>query len=81
MINKSDAPSKSKDNELFAVDIVNMSRVHIMYLTFLIFKQKIQSLKLKDERIRDHLKALCSIFALSELQRDSVGCYETGYFS
>jgi acyl-CoA oxidase len=80
MINKSDAPSKTKDNELFAVDVVNMTRIHIWYVTFIIFKNTLEGAKLKDERIRDHLKTLCSIFALNELKRDSTACYESGYF-
>lgn len=40
----STAPDNEKTNSLFAVEIINMTKNHIMYMTYLIFKQQVQTL-------------------------------------
>jgi hypothetical protein len=70
-----------KVNTLFGVDIVTMCKSHLTYVTFQIFKGKIESLPSNcDENMKKHLIDLIKVFALDELVKNSDSCYETGYF-
>jgi Acyl-CoA oxidase len=57
-----------------------MTKSHIMYVTFLTFRDGIKQMNTKDPKIQENLYNLCKLFALNELMIDSSACYETEYF-
>lgn len=67
-------------NDLFAQDIIQMNRAHMLYLTFVIYRQEIQTREFKDKAIRPLMELLGKIYALKQLSIDSTACYETGFF-
>lgn len=71
---------KVKVNELFAQDIIQMNRAHMMYLSFVIFRQEIETRPFKDKAIKPLMELLGKIFALKQLSIDASACYETGFF-
>jgi Acyl-CoA oxidase len=58
-----------------------MSKSHHMYMSFLVYKQTIESHKFKDEKLKPIMLLLAKIFALKQLSLDSIACYESGFFS
>lgn len=62
--------SSSKDNkvvkinDLYAEDIVMMSRAHFTYLSFVIYKDMIATATFKDQRSKELLILIAKIFAL-----------------
>lgn len=79
--NESTQPIKSKDNELFAQPKLMMIRAHLTFVQFHIFKTAVANLKLKDEKIRQHLEVLVKIFALDNLIKDGAPAFDSGYFT
>ena len=57
-----------------------MTKSHIMYVTFLTFRDSIEKSNLKCPKVKENLNNLCKLFALNELMTDSSSCYEAGYF-
>lgn len=57
-----------------------MTRAHIMFVTYLSFKEGVSRMKTKDLKIKENLNNLVRLFALNELMQDSASCYEAGYF-
>ena len=55
---------KIKVNDLFAQDIIQMNRAHMMYLSFVIFRQEIETRPFKDKAIKPLMELLGKIFAL-----------------
>lgn len=72
---------KNRINEIFAQDIVKMSRSHMLYLCFLQYKRRIKRFQFKDERTKNILLLLAKVFALKQLTLDCSPLYETGFFS
>ena len=60
--NASKEPEKIKDNELFQQAKVNMTKAHIIYLTFAIYLHKIS--EVDDANLRGHLEQVARTFAL-----------------
>jgi len=58
-----------------------MAHAHIMYVTFNIFLNHIETHGYKCPKIKENLKNLARIYALTELLQDSVPLYETGFFA
>jgi len=67
-------------NEMYAQDLIQMSKMHMLYLSFVLFRMKVESFKFSDTTTRPLLLKLAKIFALKQLTNDSVACYETGFF-
>ena len=66
-------------NELYATDITRMSAVHMLYLSFIQAKAKIQS-GFKCKGIRPVMELCMQVFALNQLAEDQSALYETGFF-
>lgn len=58
-----------------------MANSHIMYVTFKFFMEHIETHPYKCPKVKENLRILARIFALTELIQDSVPLYETGFFS
>ena len=56
-----------------------MTRAHIIYITYKIFRETIEK-GTKCPNVKENLSTLAMIYALEELRRDSIPNYETGYF-
>ena len=76
----SEAPSKTKQNELFALDVNTMTRYHLIYIMFERARNMLQARLIKDENVRTAFMRCFSNFALKQLSLDSVPLYETGFF-
>jgi len=66
-------------NEDCQVDLIKMTRAHLMYVTMLNFKNGIESSSLEDQT-KKNLRVLCNIFGSHDLYNDSSALYECGYF-
>jgi acyl-CoA oxidase len=58
-----------------------MTKFHIMYVTFQTFLEGIENLQTKCSNLKGNLRNLARVFTLNELMQDSMGLYETGYFT
>ena len=58
-----------------------MSRSHILYLSFRVFRHKVESQKWKDPKILPLMQLLARVFAMKQVLLDNAACYETGFFS
>ena len=76
----STASEQDKVNSLFALDIISMAKTHLMYATFQMFRNGIESMDIKCPMVKANLRLLCQVYALYELLQDSTANYETGYF-
>lgn len=74
------APMETQWNEMFQQELIEMSRVHTMLITFQIFRDGIKSSWLQ-ENTKKHLCTLCKIFAAHDVLNDNTALYECGYFS
>ncbi len=79
-MSSSQASKVEKANDLFAQEIVNLVKSHMMYLSFVIFRNTIETTQFKDKNILPLLLILAKIFALKQLSNDATACYESGYF-
>jgi hypothetical protein len=57
-----------------------MTQSHFMYITFKNFRNVIDRPTIKCPKIKENIKNLCIIYALSELLKDNSANYESGYF-
>lgn len=71
---------KTKVNELFAVDLIAMSRAHMLFICFQYFRDAIENKEYANPNSKVVLILLARIFALKQLTLDSVMLYETGFF-
>ena len=80
MLTESKAPSKTRQNELFAIDVNRMTRLH---LTYIIYERARSTLEKSDMKCQNFKKALHSAmanYALKQLTLDSNLLYESGFF-
>ncbi len=68
-------------NDLFAQELLAMSKAHHTFMSFLIFKEQIANMQFKCPNVKPIMNLLARIFALKQLSLDSVSLYETGYFA
>jgi len=54
--------------------------MHLIYLSFKLARQRLNSKIIKDPKIKIYLEAGCKIFALKQLQLSSQSLYEAGFF-
>jgi acyl-CoA oxidase len=71
---------KIKVNDLYAQDLLLMSKFHHTYMSLTIFHLSATNSVIKDPKIAEHLELLGKIYALKQLQLDSGILYETGFF-
>ena len=67
-------------NTRYALDIVDVSKTHIRYVTFWFFRQVVDSDKIKCDGVKNNLRNLCMLYGLSHLNIDATSCYDCGYF-
>jgi len=65
LIEKSHAPAKVKDNELFAQAKVTMTKYHMNYLSLYLYIEFVENRGLKDQKLKEHLLTLGKIYALN----------------
>lgn len=79
-LDSSKASKKVKFNELFAQDIITMTRMHMIYLSFKIARTHYEKINFSCKNIKPILELLCRVFALKQLQLESAPCFDTGFF-
>ena len=63
-LNDSKADKKTTFNDLYAQDIFNMARSHMLYMSFAIYREVVETTQFKDLRVRPLLLLVARIFAL-----------------
>lgn len=78
---REDTKVSKKDfvNSHCATEIVKVSNAHIKLVTFLFFKQGLESIKCQVNK--HNLTNLCMLNGLCQLMTDSTACYESKYFN
>lgn len=79
-LSNSIADEMEKTNSLFSMEILKMTEAHFMYIIFKTFKDFIVSHKFKCPKVKENLGLIAMVYALTELQKDSIPNYESGYF-
>ena len=79
-MNKSDAPSKTKQNDLFALRIDKMARAHLEYILFKMTLTRITEYKFNDPNVKVPLELFVKVFALKSLLKEPQALYESGFF-
>jgi hypothetical protein len=78
---KKDIKKKVAINDLYAMDLLQMSKAHHTYMSFVIFKRSVDNKQFKCPNIRSLLHLLGKIFVLKQLTLDCTTLYETGFFT
>jgi len=81
MIAEKNAPKKTWENELFAVDVQHMTRVHLQYIMLEITHKRIRDYPFKDKNIRPLLELLLKIFVLDLLRQNHHELLVTGFMN
>lgn len=58
-----------------------MAKYHMIYIMFLLSRQAITEYKYKDQNVKANLELILKIFALKQIQEDTHGLYECGFFT
>jgi len=77
----SSASAKVKDNELFYQAKVTMTRAHLKYLQFHLYRTQCASGNFRDARIGQILELSGKIWALEELLENGQAVYDSGFFA
>ena len=77
----STASEVEKVNDLFAVQILRMVKVHIQLCAFMMAKEYVTKHKFTDPNIPPLLLLLIRTFALKQLLTNTQGLFECGYFN
>ena len=79
---KNNATQKDFINSICALDIVKISEAHIRFITFYLFKEKVQDQnEVKCPQNKINLTNLCLLYGLTQLNNNLNACYESGYFN
>lgn len=70
---------QTKWNEMYQQELVEMSRVHIMLVTYQMFRDGIKSSWLQ-ENTKKILCSLCKTFAAHDIYNNCTALFESGYF-
>lgn len=70
LLRDSQAPSKTKQNELFALENQKMARTHLIYTMFKMTKNRINSYKFNDGNVKVPLELILKVFATKHLLKD-----------
>lgn len=63
------------------MQIARTSKFHIIYIMFEMTRDSIKSYHFRDLNVRNILEVLLKVFALKQIQEDTVGLYECGFFT
>ena len=72
----SSEPSKVKDNELFYQAKNTMTKAHLKYLQFHLFRTECQNKNFADRRISALMELVGKVWALEELCEDGAAAYD-----
>ena len=79
-MNKSDAPFKTKQNDLFALKVDKMARAHLEYILFKMTLTRIAEYSFKDANVKVPLELFVKVFALKSILKEPQALYESGFF-
>mmetsp|Transcript_3548 Transcript_3548/g.5346 ORF Transcript_3548/g.5346 Transcript_3548/m.5346 type:complete len:244 (-) Transcript_3548:69-800(-) len=74
------ASKKDLVNSIFAVDILNASTNHVRFLTFLLFRKRLEG-PFKCEKVKEIMTQLCTLYGLTTLNNETTSGFEAGYFT
>jgi len=74
------ATDQEKTNDIFAVDIIATTTLHIQLKMFTLARQYYKDHDFTDLRIKPILDMMLRVTAIKMLMKDSEGLYETGFF-
>jgi len=57
-----------------------MTKAHLYYICFRMFRTRIESAQFKCSKLKEHLRTLCAIYGLNHLKSDCFDLYQSGYF-
>ena len=80
LLTESTQSSKTKTNELFALEVQKMAKTHLCYILFIMTKSRIETYPFVDAKVRIPLDILAKIFAVKQILKDPQSLYECGYF-
>ncbi len=81
LMKESSASKKEQENEIFALDVQRMTRIHLIYLAFKMSRERLNRQTFTDQNVKPLLEIGCKIFALKQLSLDHQSLYENGYFT
>ena len=67
----SKASAIAKTNDIFAVDVVKMARLHLAYVMYERSIKKFAAMNVQDANLRTHMMSAFANFALKQLSQDS----------
>jgi len=62
------------------LDLVKVAEDHIRYVSFYFFRERINK-GIDCPNLKRLLELFCMLYGLNQLNKDSMACFETGYFS
>ena len=80
MLSDSEAPSMTKQNDLFALEVNKMTKFHLIYIMYERARAKIASKQIKDSNINRVFMSAFANFALKYIIADPPSLYECGFF-
>ena len=78
MLSESTAPSKTKQNELFAIDVNRMAHNHLIYIIYERAAAKLAGAQ--DPNVIKVYQDVLANFAIKHVMSDAVPLYESGFF-
>ena len=72
--------SKDFTNFHYGQDLVELSNLHIKFIAFWNFKDRVNRGDIKCQNLQKNLANLCMLYGLSLLADNSKYCYQCGYF-
>jgi len=79
--NASTASIKVKDNDLFYQAKINMTKAHLKYLQFHLFRKSCEDQQFRDPRNTKLMELVGKVFCLQELLEDSSAVYDSGFLA
>ena len=80
LLTESKEPSKTKQNELFAMEVNKMTKLHLIYIMYERANKKLLSMAPKDPNVIKTFITVFSNFALKQLLIDPMPLFEAGFF-
>ena len=68
---KSEDPKKRQENEVFAMQIGKVARMHLIYLCFKLARERIETKPISDAKAKLYLETSLKVFALKQLTIDA----------
>ena len=78
MLSESTAPSKTKQNDLFALDVNRMAHNHLIYICY--ERAAAKFAKVQDPNVAKVFQDVLANFAIKHVMSDGVPLYESGFF-